>query len=55
MRKWTEIEATRWLTKTSGVKIEGNVIVLEKGGLSGLKACSAFDYLKNHCGYKSRP
>ena len=53
MRKWTESEAKRWLVKTSKVEFRGNIIFGNKGGLSGLKACSAFDYLKNHCDYKS--
>ena len=51
-RKWTESEAIQWLNKTSDLTILNKRVVLGKNGLGGLKACSAFDYLRNHCGYK---
>jgi len=51
-RLWTEEEAIRWLNKTSDVDIDGRKISIGKKGLGGLKACSAYDFLKNHCGYK---
>lgn len=48
---WTERTAIQAL-KTSDVTFIGDkTMVLGAKGLSGLNACSAFDYLRNHCGY----
>lgn len=50
MRKWTEKEALAALN--GDVKVIGKTIIVT-GGFKGLKACSARDYLVNHCGYYS--
>ncbi|MBR0597158.1 hypothetical protein [Sinanaerobacter chloroacetimidivorans] len=49
MNHWTEQEALKAL--------KGNVHTNHKhiscyGGFYGLRACSAFDYLCDHCGYQ---
>ena len=48
-QKWTPLEAVTFL-KQRGARVENEKIFA--GGLNGLKACSAYDYLVNHCGYK---
>lgn len=50
MNQWNENSALKALN--------GNVHAYNKqlsghGGLYGLRACSAFDYLCDHCGYQS--
>ena len=50
MNQWNENSALRALN--------GNVHAYRKqisghGGLYGLQACSAYDYLCDHCGYQS--
>ncbi len=49
-KKWNEEIATS-LLKSNGAEIKSKFILV-KNGLNGLSACSALDYLKNHCGYK---
>jgi len=49
MYQWTEQNALRALN--------GNVSIYNKeiscyGGFDGLRACSAYDYLCDHCGYQ---
>ncbi len=51
MKKLTEGEAIKIVTGSGG-EISGKFIHA-KSGLRGLKACSALDFLVNHCGYKS--
>ena len=51
MRKWTENTAVSFLNK-NGAEVRGKV-VLSNNGLKGLTACSALDFLVNHCGYTS--
>ena len=48
-REWNEKSAIKALGY--GVTINGKLIST-KTGLSGLMACSAKDFLVNHCGYK---
>jgi hypothetical protein len=48
MKKWTENAAIAALT--GDVKVQDKVIVCN-GGFKGLTACSAYDYLTNHCRY----
>lgn len=50
MRKWTESEAIKAVTSAGASKTHGKTFSI-KGGLSGLKACSAMDFLQNKCGY----
>lgn len=45
-----------WTQQTAMAALKGNVeikerVIIVRGGLSGLTACGAVDYLKNHCGY----
>lgn len=47
--KWNESKAIKELSG-QGVTITGKKIVV-KDGLKGLKKCSAYDYLRNYCGY----
>ncbi len=49
-RKWTEQEAVSLLTGR-GAEVKGKMIIC-KNGVGGLKGCSAYSYLVNHCGYK---
>lgn len=44
---WTQNAAISALK--SGAEINGKVITVT--GLVGLTACSALDYLRNHCGF----
>lgn len=44
---WTQNDAISALK--SGAEINGKVIAVT--GLVGLTACSALDYLRNHCGF----
>ena len=49
---WTENTA---LAALKGADVKGKLITTTRGsGLQGLQACSALDYLVNHCGYRSR-
>lgn len=48
---WTEQKALSIL-KGNGAIIKDKLITAPKG-FNGLKACSAFDYLVNHCGYRT--
>ena len=50
-RKWTQDSARMYLVNHGKVEANGKVFRVV-GGLDGLKACSAADYLTNHCGYK---
>jgi len=53
MKKFTESQAVSLVT-SSGGEISGKRIILKKEvGLKGLTACSAMDYLINHCGYRA--
>lgn len=47
MKKWTEVSAISYLNG-NGAEVENNLIIVSKTGLSGLKACSALDFLTNH-------
>lgn len=45
-----------WTPQTALAALSGNYeikdkIIIVRGGFAGLTACSAADYLKNHCGY----
>lgn len=51
MKNWTESKAISVLT-SNGAEVRGKTIIA-KSGLRGLTACSAFDFLRNHCGYIS--
>lgn len=50
MRKWSESQAVS-VVNSNGGETRGKSIV-SKGGLKGLTACSAYDFLVNHCGYR---
>jgi len=47
---WNETTAVNYLDRLASVKM-GVKSVFAQGGLNGLTACSAADYLKNYCGY----
>lgn len=47
--KFNENSALTIVTSNGG-EVRGKVITA-KNGFKGLKACSAFDYLVNHCKY----
>jgi hypothetical protein len=47
MKKWTETKAR----KVVGTDKITDKHVVVRGGLSGLTACSALDFLTNHCKY----
>lgn len=47
MKKWTLASAISYLNG-NGAEVENNLIIVSKTGLSGLKACSALDFLTNH-------
>ena len=49
MKNLTESKAVSILTANGG-EVRGK-IVTSKNGLKGLSACSALDYLCNHCNY----
>ena len=52
MKKFTEQSAVSLLIQ-DGCEIRGKFIKFPRDkGLSGLKKCSAYDYLVNHCHYK---
>jgi hypothetical protein len=51
MKKWNETSAKSVLSRVNGVDFVGTKSISVKYGLNGLTACSALDYLKNHCGY----
>lgn len=55
MRTWTEASATAWLNKFTPSRIENKLVIVikNKGGLKGLKGCSALSYLTGHCGYRA--
>lgn len=45
-----------WTLQTALAALSGSYeikdkIIIVRGGFAGLTACSAADYLKNHCGY----
>ena len=48
-RRWTENGAISMLN-ANGAEVKKKFIVI-RNGLKGLSACSALDFLKNHCGY----
>ncbi len=48
MKKWTEKSAVSLLER-AGIEIKKKVIIAKE--LRGLNTCSAYDYLRNHCGY----
>jgi len=48
MHQWTEQQALRAL---NGNVSAHNKLISCYGGFHGLRACSAFDYLCDHCGY----
>lgn len=50
-RRWSEPEAVAVL-KAAGAEITLRFISIGFGGLIGLSRCSAYDFLRNHCGYK---
>jgi hypothetical protein len=51
MKKWTENEAKSVLMKSGDVRQTSPKTMVIRGGVKGLTACSAMDYLKNYCGY----
>lgn len=51
MDQWTEQKAIKMLNSNANINIDGSHISCY-GGLHGLKACSALDYLCDHCGYQ---
>jgi len=50
MHHWNEQQALKAL---NGNVSAHNKMISCYGGFHGLKACSAFDYLRNHCGYRT--
>jgi hypothetical protein len=36
-----------------GCEFNGKFIKISQNGLSGLRKCSALDFLVNHCGYRA--
>lgn len=51
MKKWTENEARSVLMSAGNVRQTSTKTMIIKGGVRGLSACSAIDYLRNYCGY----
>lgn len=51
MKNWTESEAKRVLMSAGDVQNPSGKTITVRKGITGLKACSAMDYLQNHCGY----
>jgi hypothetical protein len=49
MHQWTEPQALRAL---NGNVSAHNKMISCNGGFYGLQACSAYDYLCDHCGYQ---
>lgn len=49
MNQWNEHEALKAL---NGNIVANNKHISCHGGLHGLRACSAYDYLCDHCGYR---
>lgn len=49
-QKMSESQALN-IMRSADVGIMGKFLYADHG-LNGLKACSAFDHLVNHCGYK---
>lgn len=52
MRKWSETEALDYLFQCEIERIGPRTIIV-RGGLNGLKACSAMDYLRK-CNFRFR-
>jgi hypothetical protein len=50
IKKWNEQTALSYLL-SCGAENPRNKVILKDKGFKGLKACSAIDYLRNHCGY----
>lgn len=48
MQHWTEPQAIKAL---NGNVSAHNKVITCYGGFHGLRACSAYDYLCDHCGY----
>jgi hypothetical protein len=48
MHQWTEQQALKAL---NGNAMAHNRMISCYGGFYGLQACSAYDYLCDHCGY----
>ena len=48
MHQWTEPQALKAL---NGNVSSHNKVITCYGGFHGLRACSAYDYLCDHCGY----
>lgn len=51
MRKWTENTARSKLMSSGDVRQTSAKTMVIKGGVKGLSACSAIDYLRKYCGY----
>jgi len=49
-RGYSEIQALNVVTVAGATTSNGKHIIVE-GGLTGLRACGALDYLLKHCGY----
>lgn len=49
-RIWNEQLALSYLLGC-GAENPRNKVLIRKGGFNGLKACSAVDFLRNHCSY----
>ena len=55
MSKFTEAQAVRLVSETSGIRFDGKRIIKDRmtfKGFKGLTTCAAYDYLVNHMGYK---
>jgi hypothetical protein len=51
MKKFTESQAVS-IFNSGGGEVSGKRLIIKRDvGLKGLAACSAMDYLLNHCGY----
>ena len=50
MKHWEEKNAIKVLEK-AGALVHKELKLIQIGGLTGLTACSARDYLSNHCGF----